>query len=293
VPVRARWYTDPASSHSWAQEPALRKLMVEFAADVEITYVMGGLARDYTQGYEDAPAGIGGRRGVFEGLLFHWLDVAEQSGMPFDPRLWLENPIATTYPACMAVKAAAEQADDRGYLYLRTVREGLLCFRRKLDTTEPLVDQARSAGLDVERFRVDLASNAIVEAFASNLEEARAVPAEARERGGFKDAAQGGERLVFPTARFTGAAGEDHWVFGRRPYEEYRQAALAAGAEPAGGDPPGVLDALHRFGRMAAREVEAVCDLPGPRAEAELWRLASEWRVRPLRVLTGWLFEPA
>jgi len=40
-------------------------------------------------------------------------------------------------------------------------------------------------------------------------------------------------------------------------------------------------------------EVEAVCDLPGTRARAELWRLASEWRARPLRVLTGWLWEPA
>jgi hypothetical protein len=39
--------------------------------------------------------------------------------------------------------------------------------------------------------------------------------------------------------------------------------------------------------------VEAVCDLPGPRANAELWRLAAEWRVRPLRVLTGTLWEIA
>ena len=51
--------------------------------------------------------------------------------------------------------------------------------------------------------------------------------------------------------------------------------------------------ALRRFGRMAEPEVEAVCDLAGPRARAELWRLASEWRAKPTRVLTGWLWEPA
>jgi hypothetical protein len=36
-----------------------------------------------------------------------------------------------------------------------------------------------------------------------------------------------------------------------------------------------------------------VCDLPGPRAAAELWRLALEWRVRPRRVLGGELWSPA
>jgi hypothetical protein len=72
----------------------------------------------------------------------------------------------------------------------------------------------------------------------------------------------------------------------------WRAAARAAGAEPSGGA-LGVEDALRRFGRMATAEVEAVCDLPGPRAEAELWRLAAEWRARPTRVLTGWLWELA
>jgi hypothetical protein len=54
-----------------------------------------------------------------------------------------------------------------------------------------------------------------------------------------------------------------------------------------------VLTALARFGSMATVEVEAVCDLTGPRASAELWRLATEWRVKPVRVLTGELWEPA
>ena len=44
---------------------------------------------------------------------------------------------------------------------------------------------------------------------------------------------------------------------------------------------------------MATREVEEVCRLPEPRAQAELWRLASEFEVKPVRVLTGWLWEPA
>jgi hypothetical protein len=190
--------------------------------------------------------------------------------MPIDPLLWAEGPLMSTYPVCMAVKAASEQG--RAEQFLRSAREGLLCFRRKLDTTEALVEEARRAGLDVDRFRVDLGSHAIVELFGVDLEEARAVPG-----------------LELPALRF----GDGDWLTGVRPYAAYREAAAAAGAQPAGEPAPGVQDALARFGRMATAEVEAVCDLPGPRAHAELWALAAEWRVKPTRVLTGWLWEQA
>jgi hypothetical protein len=279
MPVRAWLYTDPACSASWAAEPHRRRLMVEFGDEVEITYVMGGLAREY--------------KGDLTWLAWEWLGRAED-GMPLDPRIWREGPIKSTYPACMAVKAAREQGKEGPYL--RAVREGLMCFRRKLDTSEALVEEARSAGLDPARFRVDLGSHAIVEAFGADLEAARTVPEGARERGGVTRSnpethGVGGERLVFPTLRLEGPGGT-RWLFGTPDYAAWREAAVAAGATPSQAERPGVLDAVRRFGRMAAREVELVCDLPGPRAEAELWRLAADWRVRPLRVLTGWLFEP-
>jgi hypothetical protein len=47
VEVRASYYTDPACSWSWALEPALRRLNVEFGDEVRFTYVMGGLAREF------------------------------------------------------------------------------------------------------------------------------------------------------------------------------------------------------------------------------------------------------
>jgi hypothetical protein len=258
--------------------------MVEFGDSLSWTYVMGGLSRDL------AASKDGGEK-TYRWLLTHWLDVSEQGGMPVDARLWSESPIASSFPACMAVKAAAEQAADGGYGYLRALREGLFCFRRKLDNTEALVEEARRAGLDVQRFRVDLASNAIVEAFGADLEAVRDIPADARERGGVSSAG-GPERITFPTMAFEGEDGSLRHVYGFRPYREYRDAALQAGAEPVGAS-PGVADAVGRFGRMATKEVEEVCDLPTPRANLELWRLASDHRLRPTRVLTGWLWELA
>lgn len=235
--------------------------MVEFGAELDFTFVMGGLAREMEPEPEE------------------WLEVMSATGMPLDPLFWTEGPISSTYPACMAVKAAQEQAVDGGYRYLRTLREGIMCFRRKLDTTEALVDEARRAGLDVERFRVDLASHAIVEAFGADLEATRDTP----------PGSPRADRVPFPTFRF----GDAGWVFGRAAYEDYRAAALAAGAEADGAEPPDVAAALGRFGRMAEPEVMSVCDLPEPRAVAELWRLAGELRTRPVRVLSGRLWEPA
>jgi hypothetical protein len=171
----------------------------------------------------------------------------------------------------MAVKAAADQAPDAGHRYLRGLREGLMCFRRKLDTTEALVEEARRARLDVGRFRADLGSSATVEAFGRDLEETRAAG------------------IALPAI----ALGTEAAVSGPVPYEELRAAAVAAGAQPSGEPAPSVEEALRRFGTMATAEVAEVCGLPGPRAPAELWRLATEWRVRPVRVLTGELWEPA
>lgn len=265
VAVNVRYITDPACVWSWSSEPAMRRLMVEFGDSLSWTFVMGGLARDVPEPVQ---------------YVGEWLDVAAETGMPNDPGIWLEGPIATTYPACMAVIAASQQGADGGCRYLRTLREGLLCFRRKLDTTEALVEEARRAGLDVRRFRIDLASNATVEELGKHLDEARGVPEELR--------APGKGRVGFPSVRF----GDERWVLGPQPYEAYAEAARAAGAEPSADEPPAVEGALRRFGRMAPAEVEAVCRLPGPRAHAELWRLVADWRAKAERVLGAHLFEP-
>ncbi len=271
-----RYHTDPACSASWAAEPRLRRLMVEFGADMEITYVMGGLAREF----EDPP-----------GLAMTWLGHAAESGRPVDPRVWAGDPPRSSYPACIAFTAAAEQGPEAAERYLRALREGFICHGRKLDGPEALVEQARRAGLDVRRFRIDLESNAILERFGGDLEESRTITEAAREAGLATEGSHGSsvERLQFPALRL----GDDRWVGGDHSYEEWRTAAIAAGAEPVSGERPDVPGALRRFGTMATVELEAVCDLPGPRAGAEAWRLASEWRVKRVPVLFGELWAPA
>jgi predicted DsbA family dithiol-disulfide isomerase len=268
--VHVTYYTDPACPWSWAAEPGLRRLQAEFGAVLAITYVMGGLAREFHKPLE---------------TMRHVMDAAGESGMPVDPRVWLDSPPRSSYPACLAVKAAAEQGLDGPYL--RIVREAMMAQRRAMDTPDALIDAARrTPGLDVERFAIDLRSNAITEAFGADIERARAAAPETHD--------EHRRRVPFPSFEFRAAPGADllSAVYDSGDPARLRAAALQAGAQP-GGALPGVEDALGRFGRMATPEVAAVCDLPGPRAAAELWRLAAEWRVRAERVLTGELWATA
>jgi predicted DsbA family dithiol-disulfide isomerase len=289
--VQVRYYTDPACPRSWAREPELRRLMWEFGDGLGFTWVMGGLARRYGPEYRDEQAGIGGTEPVADQMA-DWLRVGAASGMPIDPRLWREGPIGSTYPACQAVKAATEQGPGRAYAYLRRLREGLMLERRKLDHAEALVAEAGAAGLDVARFRIDLNSNAIIEAFAADLEEVRSIPGEAREAGAAVRT-EGRERLAFPSAVFVSEDGSRHAVWGGGPYAAYREAAVASGAAPVAEPPADARQVVQRFGRVATREVEVVCGKARPLVESELWAAASEWRLRPVPELTGTMWEPA
>ena len=233
---------------------------MEFDGSVEFTYVMAGIREKPAEPDE----------------VETWLAAAASSGMPVDVRLWLEGGPSSTYPACMAVKAAAEQGDPGPYL--RALREGFAFRRRKLDHAEAFESLARErGGLDLERFRVDLGSHAILEAFGADLDRARAVDEEHHSDRG---------RVKLPSIEFRGDGGV-FGVYGPQPWEAYRDAALAAGAVPPGADPPSIAEALRRLGPMATVEVAAVCDLAGPRAPAELWRLATEWQVTVERTLGG------
>ena len=278
--VRVAYHTDPVCPWSWALEPAVRKLMVEFADGLEWTFTMGGLGRSLPRD----PAARAANAHA-------WLEVSAETQAPVDPRIWFDSPLASTYPACMAVRAAADQAPDGGYRYLRRLRESIMCERRKLDHPEALVEEGRAAGVDVERFRIDLSSNAITEAFAGDLERTEALAG--RVDGPVAAASRGVGDVPLPTLVFRAEDGTERVLAGFQTVEACRAAARESGASPVEGGAMGVEEAVARFGRVTTREVEVLCELPGPRAGAKLFRLAEQWRLRPLRRLTGYLWEAA
>lgn len=288
--IEVRWASDPACVWSWGTEPKLRRLIWEFGPSLELRWVMGGLARSYGPSYRDEEGNIGSGSDCYADLISHWLDTAAETGMPADPRLWTRAKPTSTYPACQAVVAACEQGSETGYRYLRRLREGFLVERKKLDHAEALIAEAAAAGLDLPRFEIDLRSHAIVEGFAAHLDEVRDIPDEARAQGK-TTRTEGRERISFPSAKFRAADGTVHGVYGWQPYERYREAAIAAGAEPLDPPAPGPLEVIERFGRCATRELEELTGRPRPVVEAELWELAREWRLKPVPTLTGTIWD--
>ena len=97
---------------------------------------------------------------------------------------------------------------------------------------------------------------------------------------------------ALPTVVFAGEDGRET-VAGLQPLDAYR--AGGGGAAERDGRTSGSVSRRSCAASAVSRprEVEMLCDLPGPRAHAELWRLAEDWSVRPVRVLTGWLWEAA
>ena len=274
--VQVRFYTDPACPWSWAAEPAIRRLMWEFEGELEFVWVMGGLARSY-------------ERANLLDVVSQWLVDAAEGGMPCDPRIWTENPLDSTYPACQAVKAAAEQGPRAAYRYLRTLREGIMFERRKLDHAEALIAAAGPAGIDRPRFEIDLRSHAITEAFGADLEEVRNPPEEARQAGAIHRSSKGRERISFPSAVFVGEDGSRRGVWGgdSADLEKMQEAAWGAGAKQVNEGSLEPVEAIRRFGRCATRELEVLAARPRPVVEAELWALARDWKLQPVSALTG------
>jgi hypothetical protein len=75
VAVSATVFTDPYCPWSWAAEPQLRRLQVEFGDQLAYTFVIVGLRRTFD------PAAA-------QCLALACLDGSTQSGMPLDPRVW-------------------------------------------------------------------------------------------------------------------------------------------------------------------------------------------------------------
>ncbi len=277
--VQVRFYTDPACPWSWSAEPALRQLMWEFDGELEFAWVMGGLTRSY----EDA--------NLLE-VASQWLEDTAAGGMPTDPRIWSQNPLTSSYPACEAVEAAKEQGWQAAYRYLRTLREGIMFERRKLDHPDALIDAAGRAAIDRARFERDLRSDGSTEAFETDLEEVRDPPQEARDADAVHRSAKGRERISFPSAVFVGE-GSRHGVWGTDAVdpERMRAGALAAGARLVNEEPLEPLEAIDRYGRCATRELEVLAGRPRPVIGAELWALARDGQLSPVSALTGTIWE--
>jgi len=243
--VYITYYTDPLCSWSWAFEPQWRRLRYEFADQLHWTNRMGGLIANWQQ-YSDPLNDIS--RPVQMGP--QWFQVRTLSGMPIEERIWFEDPPTSSYPACIAVKAAERQGRTLGEIYLRRLREAVMIERRNIARREVLFDLARELcalqkAFDFSQFERDLDNPTTVEAFRSDLQDARY-----REIG------------RFPTLIITAPSGPGILIVGYRPYAVLRKALMhIAPALQAVRQQRTVVEYATFWGRVTVREVAEAFDL--------------------------------
>lgn len=194
------YFTDPICSSCWGIEPQLRKLKLEYGADIEIEYRMGGLLPDwsYNSGGISKPSDV----------AHHWDEVSGHYDMPIDGDVWLEDPLASSYPPSIAFKAAQLQDQVKAVLFLRTLREMVFLEKKNIAKWEHMAAAAKAVGLDTDQLKKDYEGKA-VKLFEEDLKLAQ----EYGVRG-------------FPTMFFNNADGKRETVYGSKPYPFYETAIL-------------------------------------------------------------------
>jgi predicted DsbA family dithiol-disulfide isomerase len=172
--VEIVYFTDPLCCWSWALEPHWRRLLEALGQDVRWTYRMGGMIPSWNA-YQVPMNDVS--RPTKMGPV--WIQTREAAEVSIDERIWVENPPASSYPACLAVKAAELQSPAAGDAYLRRLREAVMTERRNIARREVLRELAFEVAarepqrLGAERLVADMAGEAAAGSIREDLKEVR------------------------------------------------------------------------------------------------------------------------
>src|SRR5581483_1987914 len=82
------YFTDPICSSCWGMEPAWRRLLFLYGADIDPRYVYGGLLPSW-----DVFRERGGSITKPADLAPLWEQASGRNGQPVSPRVWLTDPV--------------------------------------------------------------------------------------------------------------------------------------------------------------------------------------------------------
>jgi putative protein-disulfide isomerase len=205
------FFTDPLCCWSWAMEPHWRKFQDEYGERLRVTYKMIGLLPSWAH-FHDAAHSL--RKPVHFGP--EWVHARAISGMQLNDRIWITDPPASSFPACIAVKSAELQSRALGARYLQLVREAIMVNGRNIAKTSVLIAVAGDlAGeeprFDISRFRDTLLGQEGREQFQRDYNESQYL----------------GIRRT-PTLVFKSIGGRRKMASGYSTYEAMAEAAAAS-----------------------------------------------------------------
>lgn len=245
-PIKIIYYTDPICSSCWGIEPQLRKLKIEYGDYFEIDYRMGGLLPDwgYNSGGISKPSDV----------AHHWDEASLHYEMPIDGDVWLEDPLDSSYPSCIAMKAAQLQDKQKAVVFMRVLREMIYLDKKNIAKWENILEAAKLSGLDTKNLETDYKGDA-KKLFEEDLQLAKSLGV----RG-------------FPTLFFLDNDNNQLKVYGSKPYESYENAIRAlypdAKKKPIVSDDP--LSIFSVYPTLAVKEYAVILDMSIDKAKTIL-----------------------
>jgi putative protein-disulfide isomerase len=162
---------DPMCSWCWAFAPVLKQLQEQLPEGIEFRRVIGGLAPDTDEPMSEE------LREMVQGSWRRIQQHVPETELNF--AFWTDCvPRRSTYPSCRAVIAARQQGSQFELMMNTAIQRAYYTQARNPSDESTLLELAGEIGLDVDRFREALRSEAVDQALESEIAQAREMDVE-------------------------------------------------------------------------------------------------------------------
>ena len=156
-------FADPWCFWSWGLEPILRRLKEVYGDQIKVEYRMGGITDDIGQWRKDYDV-------AEDEALRTWVrDSASLTRVPTDPDFYLRTKVETTWPACVAVKAAQMQSEELAERFLRRLMETIQVEAKNGNREEVYRPIAEEVGLNTAALTRDIKAGKARELFEQDM----------------------------------------------------------------------------------------------------------------------------
>lgn len=194
--------------------------------------------------------------------------------MPIDGNVWLEDPLHSSYPPSIAVKAAQLQSEEKAVDFMRKLREMLFLEKKNITKWKHIREAAEQTGLDPVQLKTDFEGRAI-QLFEEDLN--------LRQQLGVRG---------FPSIFFTDEEDNRFLVYGSKPYKNYEDALLKlfpdANKTTYNKE---ILSLLEYFGTLTTMEFALLLEKSFEEAQTTLEDLSKQNKLQKLSYRNGDLWK--
>jgi putative protein-disulfide isomerase len=166
-------YTDPLCCWSWGAITHWERMIERLGETATWQLRMGGLIPSW-QNFTDEVHSV--TRPAQMGPV--WMHAAQLVHRPINTRIWHTDPPSSSYPACVAVKAAQMQSPEMGWEYFKLLQHAVMTKARNVAKANVLLSLSAQLAashdcFDPAQFELDYNSEAAMNAFRKDLQDAQ------------------------------------------------------------------------------------------------------------------------